>query len=192
MRNNSLQKQIKIDDKIIDYTLKINRRAKHIRLAVYLNGDFVVTQPRYASARLVAQYIEEKADWILKQIESFKNSKPEPLSHLTRRDYLNNRAKARRLIIERLEYFNNIYKFKYNSVSIRDQKTRWGSCSKRGGLNFNYRLLYLSAEVRDYVIVHEICHLKEFNHSANFWKLVAQEIPNFRALRNKLKNGQLI
>jgi len=192
MIKNSSKKQIILNDIVVDYTLKINRRARNIRLAVYLNGELVVTQPRYVKEEMVNQFIKEKAEWILRQIAYFKQAKAEPLSHLTRRNYLNDRAKARLLIIERLEYFNSIYKFKYASVSIRDQKTRWGSCSKRGGLNFNYRLLYVAPEVRDYVVVHELCHLKEFNHSVNFWKLVAQEIPDYQNLRNKLKNGQLI
>ena len=192
MLKTSIQKQIQLADRTITYTLKISRLAKHLRLAIYCNGDLVVTQPRFVKTEIVNKFLNEKSDWILNKIANFKIAKKDSLSHLTRRDYLNNRARARELITERVEYFNCFYNFKYTQINIRDQKTRWGSCSKRGGLNFNFRLIYLADDVRDYFIIHELCHLKEFNHSANFWKLVSDAAPNFKDLRKKLKNGQLI
>jgi len=187
----SIRKQISLNNQDIVYTSKISSRAKHLRLAIYCNGEFVITRPRRISELFVEKFIREKADWILKRINSAQNN-VNPLNLLTRRDYLNNRAQARTLIQERLEYFNKIYKYKYGRINIRNQKTRWGSCSLRGDLNFNFRLLYLPEKVRDYVIVHELCHLKEFNHSSRFWRLVAETMPEFRDLRKKLKNGQLI
>lgn len=186
-----MQKKIKLAGQEIEYTLKVSPRAKRLRLAVYGNGQLVVTQPRFLRSGVIDNFIKEKAGWIIDKFAYFKNIKPDPLSLLTRRDYLNKREPARALIIERLEYFNNFYKFKYAQVSIRDQKTRWGSCSRSGNLNFNWRLIHLTAPVRDYIIVHELCHLKEFNHSARFWQLVAQTVPDFRLLRKSLKGGQL-
>lgn len=182
-----MQKEIQLGNKNINYTLKVSRRAKRLRLAVYCSGELVVTQPRFLKLAVVDNFLQTKADWILNKLNYFKNFKANPLISLTRRDYLNNREKARALIIERLEYFNNFYNFKYFKVNIRDQKTRWGSCSRQGNLNFNFRLLFSSAALRDYVIVHELCHLKELNHSQRFWDLVAQTIPNWRELRKQLK-----
>lgn len=72
-------------------------------------------------------------------------------------------------------------------IAIRNQRSRWGSCSKKGNLNFNYKLAFLPPEVRDYVIVHEICHIKEFNHGRGFWDLVAETVPEHRAMRRKLR-----
>jgi len=103
-----------------------------------------------------------------------------------RLDYLARKEEARTLIGERLEYFNRFYGFKYNRVSVRNQRTRWGSCSRRGNLNFSYRLLNLSERVRDYIIVHELCHLQEFNHSPRFWNLVARILPDYKELRRQL------
>ncbi|MFZ4631592.1 MAG: M48 family metallopeptidase [Patescibacteria group bacterium] len=191
----SIKKQIDLFNQTIEYSLKFSRRAKRLRLAIFSNGDLVVTQPRLMSQRTVEKFIKDKAEWIINKIIYFKNNKvssPGPLDHLTRRDYLNNRERARKLITERAEYFSKLYNFKYNKINIRDQKTRWGSCSRRGDLNFNYKLIYLSPEVLDYVVVHEICHLKEFNHSLNFWNLVSREVQNYKELRKNLKNGQLI
>ena len=95
-------------------------------------------------------------------------------------------ARTRALAAERLAHFNQAYGFSYGRVSIRDQRTRWGSCSKKGNLNFNYRICYLPPHLLDYVIVHELCHLGQFNHSAAFWALVAQTLPDHRERRAEL------
>jgi len=106
---------------------------------------------------------------------------------MSRINYLNNREKARSFIYKRLEYYSEIYGFKFNRVSIRNQKTRWGSCSKKGNLNFNYRILMLPEYLANYIIVHELCHLKELNHSPKFWNLVAQIMPNYLEIKKELK-----
>lgn len=99
---------------------------------------------------------------------------------------------ARALVHARLTYFNQFYQCEYKKVFIKNQKTRWGSCSSAGNLNFSYRIIFLSPEAQDYLIVHELCHLKEFNHSERFWKLVAQQIPNYKTLHKNLKKGSVV
>lgn len=181
-----MQKEISLAGNKITYTLKVSLRAKRLRLAVCCNGALVVTQPRFMSLKTVEDFIKQHTEWIIKKSDYFKNVKAGPLGGLTRRDYLNRREEARNLIAERVEYFNRFYNYEYGRINIRNQKTRWGSCSRRGSLNFNFRLLYLDEAMRDYVIVHEICHLKELNHSINFWNLVAETIPDWRELKRKL------
>jgi predicted metal-dependent hydrolase len=105
------------------------------------------------------------------------------------RDYFRNKERARKLIMKRLDYFSQKYNFRFNKVSIRNQKTRWGSCSKKGNLNFNYRLIYLPQRQIDYIIVHELCHLKYLNHSKKFWNLVGKIIPNYREVRKELRQN---
>ncbi|MEK7619476.1 MAG: M48 family metallopeptidase [Patescibacteria group bacterium] len=102
-------------------------------------------------------------------------------------DYHRQREHARGFVHSRLEVFNEHYCFVYNRVAIRNQRTRWGSCSKKGNLNFNYRIASLPIHLADYVIVHELCHLEEFNHSQKFWSLVARAIPDHRARRMELR-----
>ncbi|MFA6386519.1 MAG: M48 family metallopeptidase [Candidatus Paceibacterota bacterium] len=105
-------------------------------------------------------------------------------------NYIKYKKDAATLVKERLEYFNTFYNYKWGNVVIRNQKTRWGSCSKKGNLNFNYKIALLSPEAADYIIVHELCHLKEFNHSERFWDLVARAIPDYKAIRSSLRiNG---
>jgi predicted metal-dependent hydrolase len=79
----------------------------------------------------------------------------------------------------------------YNRITIRSQKTRWGSCSSAGNLNFNIRLADVPEELLDYVIVHELAHRREMNHSTDFWKIVEREIPDWRERRKRLKEYSL-
>jgi predicted metal-dependent hydrolase len=102
-------------------------------------------------------------------------------------EYQASQGAARTLIEERLAYFQKFYGVSWRRISIRNQKTRWGSCARNGNLSFNYRLLLLPAHLRDYVIVHELCHLIEFNHSPKFWALVNQVLPDSASLRHELK-----
>ena len=97
------------------------------------------------------------------------------------------REQARGFVLERLAYFNQFYNFKINRVAIKNTSTRWGSCSSKGNLNFNYKIIYLRPELADYLIVHELCHLGEFNHSSKFHALVAKTIPNYASINKELK-----
>ncbi len=102
--------------------------------------------------------------------------------------YRKYREQARAFIRETLERVNQQYGFTYKRVSIRNQATRWGSCSAHGNLNFSYKLLFLPLAHAEYVVAHELCHLAELNHSSKFWKLVERTIPDYRAIRRKLKH----
>lgn len=106
-------------------------------------------------------------------------------------NYIKYKKDAIILVKERLEYFNQFYNYKYGRVAIRNQKTRWGSCSKKGNLNFNYKIVLLTPKQADYIIVHELCHLKEFNHSQRFWDLVAKAVPDYKEVRHSLRNNSL-
>lgn len=96
----------------------------------------------------------------------------------TNTSYNLHKETARTVIHERLEYFNTFYKLSYNRVAIRDQRRCWGSCSSKGNLNFSYKLLFLPPCLRDYIIVHELSHLRVLNHSADFWKVVSERLPD--------------
>ncbi|MBU1255714.1 M48 family metallopeptidase [Patescibacteria group bacterium] len=106
--------------------------------------------------------------------------------------YLKYKEKSRRFIYERIDYYNQFYNFKINRISVRNQRTRWGSCSGKGNLNFNYRILLLPQYLADYIIVHELCHLKEMNHSFKFWNLVVQVFPNYLEINKELRNKRII
>ena len=94
---------------------------------------------------------------------------------------------TRALVSERTRHWAHIYGITVGRISIRKQKTRWGSCSTAGNLNFNYRLSFLPFTLLDYVVVHELCHIREHNHSPAFWALVGQAYPNWKVLRKELE-----
>ncbi|MGI5912195.1 MAG: M48 family metallopeptidase [Syntrophomonadaceae bacterium] len=100
------------------------------------------------------------------------------------------RQKAREKILERISLYESIIVRVPGRIVIKSQKCRWGSCSSRGNLNFNWRLVMAPVEVIDYIVVHEMCHLIELNHSYRFWSLVAQVMPNYKQNKQWLeKNG---
>lgn len=101
------------------------------------------------------------------------------------------RRAARQQFERRVAYYHPITGGTYTSVTVRDQKTRWGSCSSRGTLSFNYRLIFAPPEVLDYVVVHELCHLTHMDHSRNFWNMVASVMPQYRVYKQWLReHGQ--
>ncbi|MES2014353.1 MAG: YgjP-like metallopeptidase domain-containing protein [Patescibacteria group bacterium] len=182
-----MQKHILLKDRSITYTLKKSLRARCMRLSVHRNGAVVVTTPLYLSAFVAEAFIREKASWLFSKLALYSQFGFQPTRKRSRAGYLKNKVRAYDLALERLNYFNATYNFHFNSIHIRNQKTRWGSCSKKNNLNFNYKIALLASELADYIIVHELCHLEEFNHSQKFWKLVSKAIPNHKALRQELK-----
>ncbi|MFT5036973.1 MAG: putative metal-dependent hydrolase [Candidatus Azotimanducaceae bacterium] len=101
--------------------------------------------------------------------------------------YVEHKESARAAIAERLEYWNMHYGHTYNRVAIRNQKTCWGSCTEKGNLNFSYKLIFLPPHLMDYIIVHELCHLKELNHGKQFWELVGVALPEYKSHIRELR-----
>ena len=94
---------------------------------------------------------------------------------------------ARDIIAKRVAYFNERYGFSFGRIAIKNQKRCWGSCSAKKNLNFNYKVIFLPEPLMDYVIVHELCHLKELNHGSQFWNLVGEAVPDYKEKRAHLK-----
>ena len=184
-----MKKQIELGEKRIEYTLKISRRARGIRLTIRGDGNLVATLPAGGDERLVERFIIKKSQWVLHTLERIKKFPQPSFAKGSRKDFLMHRERAQGLAEERLGYFNTHYGFVYHTVSIRNQKTRWGSCSRKGNLNFNYKIALLAERQSDYIIVHELCHLKELNHSRKFWDLVAATVPDYRSIRAELRRG---
>lgn len=101
--------------------------------------------------------------------------------------YLKHKEAARAVILAKLVYWNQFYGLTYKRVAIRNTKRSWGSCTSLKNLNFSYKLLFLPAHLQDYIIVHELCHLKELHHKESFWELVAQTVPKYKEAIEELK-----
>lgn len=168
--------------------IKKSSRVRRMRLAVYCDGSVVATAPPYFSDGYIEKWIRMKADWILRKINYFQKKGLRPIPKRSRAEYKKYKEQARALAENRLSYFSEIYGIQYGRVFIRNQKTRWGSCSKNGNLSFNYKIALIDPHQADYVIVHELCHLKEFNHSSRFWALMAETIPDYKKIRKEIRN----
>jgi len=159
-----------------------------MRLVIYCDGNFVVTVPRGIGENLVEKFIVTKSQWVIDKLEYFKSFPVGIFFKRNKKYSLKLKKEAFELVDKRVTYFNQAYGFRFDKVSIRNQKTRWGSCSEKGNLNFNYKIASLPQRTADYIIVHELCHLGEFNHSQKFWNLVARAVPDYLQIRNELKN----
>lgn len=179
--------KIQIHNKTIAYTFKRSRKAKRMRISIYCDGNVIVTAPWQIQKNIVEKFIKDKSNWIFGKIVYFKQN---PILRNSKADYLKYKNIALKSVQEKIKHFNKIYNFPFNKINIKNQKTRWGSCSKKKNLNFNYRICFLSEEAADYIVVHELCHLKEFNHSQKFWDLVKQTIPYYKKIRKEIRNNQ--
>lgn len=112
-------------------------------------------------------------------------------SRASKKEFAEHKAEARRLVLERLAHFAPRAGVEYKKVFIKNSRSRWGSCSQLGNLNFNYRVVRLPPAVLDYVVVHELCHLIHFNHSRVFWGEVEKLVPNWRELRRQLRTVKI-
>ena len=171
------------------YTLRLSTRAKHVRIAIRGDGTCVVTAPKRASRQVIDKILAEKAGWVQATLDKLKKQ-PQPYSWLgTPAELKKFKSSALRLAKDRLQYFNQFYGFTWKDVAVRNQRTRWGSCSSTGRLSFTYKISLLPPHLADYIIVHELCHLKEMNHSKRFWALVAKTQPEYRELKHELHYG---
>lgn len=175
--------------------MKITIIRSHRRtIAIQVNPDLTVTvrAPKRVTQREIQRILREKDPWIQKHIEKMKVKKSQcetmEKEPLTDAELVELKKRAQEYIPKRVEYFANIMSVEYGRITIRNQKTRWGSCSSRGNLNFNCLLMLTPPEVIDYVVVHELCHRKEMNHSKAFWREVEKVMPDYKQSVLWLKN----
>ena len=168
-------------------------RSNRKTVAIQVNSDLSVTvrAPYSASEKDIEEILKKKEAWISRHIEKIKKTKErfeaEPTEKLTRETVIALAEEALKVIPERVEYFAKVIGVTYGKITVRNQKTRWGSCSSKGNLNFNCLLMLAPPEVLDYVVVHELCHRKQMNHSKAFWLEVEKVLPNYKEVRKWLK-----
>lgn len=171
----------------IEFEIRKNTQAKRTQISVYPDEKVVVTIPRHGTIATAVRLIKKEKVWIFKQLEKAKSRKRIMLPKMSTKDVIVHKKRTRLLIEYRLAFFSTIYSFSYGRISIRNQKTIWGSCCVNGNLNFNCRLGLLPPYLADYIIVHELCHTQEHNHSKKFWDLVEYSIPNYKKYEKELR-----
>ena len=172
----------------------IRSKRKTISIEITKDAKVIVRAPYYTPVSEINSFIGEKADWIhkhLTKMEKLKEERDNSSSELlTPQDIKLLTTRAKRIIPQRVRYYADIMGLKYGRITIRMQKSRWGSCSSKGNLNFNCLLMRTPDEITDYVVVHELCHLKEMNHSPRFWAEVEKIIPDYKERRKWLKDHE--
>lgn len=171
--------------------IRSNRRT--VGISIKPGGEIIIRAPRFLPKAAILAFAYEKADWILASYEKQKDrtvpSKEVPKDAATLALEKRYRDAAKEYIPKRVAYYHELTGGTYHKITIRDQKSRWGSCSSNGTLSFNYRLMLAPPRVLDYVVVHELCHLTHMNHSADFWNMVASILPDYKEYRKWLKDN---
>ena len=182
----------------------VRSKRRSYGIVVDEDGEVTVRIPLRGSMSVARKLVVDKQAWITEKIRLQKNRKrireeqeadceskytPEQRAGLEKRY----RQAAKEYFPKRAEYYAQQLGVTYNRIRIAEQKTRWGSCSSKGTLSFNWKLMLAPPKVLDYVVVHELCHLKEMNHSPRFWKRVEEIMPDYKEYRKWLKeNGNTL
>ncbi len=164
----------------------IRSKRKTIAIQIREDGTVIVRSPESVSRKTIEDFLKEKQEWIETHQKKVEQRRAQALT-ITEEQREEGIKRARKVFPERIAYFAKQMGVTYGRVTLREQKTRWGSCSSKGNLNFNWKLILLPPELLDYVVVHELAHRKEMNHSAAFWKVVEEVLPDYRERRKALK-----
>ena len=163
--------------------LLVRSSRKTLAVQIRADGTVIARAPLRMPKDRILCFLSEKASWIRMQqgkMQERENMRQQARIHLDAAQEKELRERAKSVLAQRTAYFARQIGVTYGRITVRDQKTRWGSCSQTGNLNFNFRLILAPSEVLDYVVVHELCHRRQMNHSTQFWQEVAQVLPDYR------------
>ena len=188
MKKESLMLKCRIME--ISYVIQKSRR-RSMCIHVAADRKIIVKVPLGTPTFLAEKFIREKKDWITKQLKKLEKQSElaDFMGPLTEEDIRQIKKKARLLIPQRVDYYAKLAGISYNRIFIRLQKSRWGSCSVDGNLNFNCLLVLMPPEILDSVVVHELCHRRHMNHSKEFYDDVLRIFPDYKRCNKWLKQN---
>jgi len=168
-----------------------NSRAKRISIRVRPFYDVRVTVPDGVHFGRAEDFVRSKGKWLDRQLSRVREIEDQ---HRWRIDAVRriHRAEARRSLLHRLDFWSGKYGLPYNTLYVRSQTTRWGSCSSKNNISLNFQMMLLPSDLRDYVLLHELTHTKIRNHGREFWKRLAVFVPEPRKLDKKLRDIPII
>jgi predicted metal-dependent hydrolase len=193
----------------------IRSKRRTISLIIKDDGDLLVRAPNHTRIEYVQRFLQEKEDWIKKHQNTIKDFLKRKKSHkfiTSQGIYLLGKrvipkkinlkkyseikswykAEAEKYITKRLDFFADKFDLKYGTLKITDAKRRWGSCSGRNNMNFSWRILMAPKKTVDYVIIHELAHIKHKNHSARFWDFVETMMKDYKKHDNWLEENRFL
>ena len=171
----------------------IRSNRKSIAIEITSTGQVIVRAPRYMPEAEIQQFVESKSAWLEKHLEKHEKNKGvlQTEGKFTANEINRLIEIAKQVIPAKVAYYARLMGVTYGRITIRTQKTRWGSCTSEGNLNFNCLLMMAPPEVLDYIVIHELSHRVEMNHSAKFWAQVEKVLPEYREAHKWLKeNGR--
>lgn len=183
-----MRKTVAIDG-IGDVLFERSKRARSINISIRSSQTIRVAVPVRVSFKHALAFFHDKSDWVRKHLGKFERIEKynDGLTTLPAID----KKTASKILIPRLAELARAHGFQYCKVSLRSQKTRWGSCSPTNNISLNIRLAALPQELMDYVLLHELAHTKIKNHSKKFWALLDKQIPNVKQLNKQLRKHTL-
>lgn len=164
----------------------VKSRRKTLVICIIDVGHILVKAPLGVKDSEIYRFIDDKKEWLIKNI-SFMQKLDSTKVELSEAKLSLMKREAKKILPEKCDYYAKILGVSYNRITIRHQRTVWGSCSGKGNLNFNVLLMAMPDDVQNYVVIHELCHLKEMNHSPKFWELVSTVMPDYMVKRRYLK-----
>lgn len=181
----SLPKVLVIEDVTLPVELE---RLKRKTLAIQVTRDIhlLIKAPWGMSEREISRFVEQKQFWLYKQAKRMMECKTKHVER-SKEEIRILREQAREILTEKTNVYVQQLGVSYNKIRIGNQTTRWGSCSSKGTISYNWKLVLMPEAIMDYVVVHEVCHLKEMNHSSQFWQLVSRVLPDYEQRRAWLK-----
>ena len=174
----------------MEYKLVYSSR-KTVGLNIGKSGELIVRAPLGCPKKTIEGFIREQRGWIEKQRARLEKEREEAdaAGELSPEEIKRMAEELRAVLNEKLPYYASLLGVSYGNVTIRCQKSKWGSCTSKGNLNFNCLLMLAPEEVLDYVIVHELCHRRHMDHSPRFWALVESVMPDHASRRKWLKDN---
>jgi predicted metal-dependent hydrolase len=169
-------------------------KRRTLALMVTHEGRVLVKAPSRTPEKYVLDFVKLKSSWIQRKIDQANQSQLSVHGlELENLDIAKQKKIAKTIVLEKIEYWSEKMRISYKNVRLSSARTRWGSCTHQNTISINWRLSLLPMELLDYVIIHELAHVKEKNHSSKFWDIVHKDCPDFKTLRKKLKSfGQIL
>lgn len=181
----SLPKNLEIEDMSLPIILERSKR-KTLTIQITQDVQLLIKAPFRTSEREIYHFLQQKQFWIYKQAKRIIANESNRIER-SDEEIRRLREQARSVLTEKSNDYAKQLGVSFNKIRIGNQRTRWGSCSSKGTISYNWRLILMPEEIMDYVVVHELCHLIEMNHSSRFWMLVSGILPDYAVRKTWLK-----
>lgn len=178
-----------LDIEDLKIPIVLNRaKRKTLSVTVTPDGSLLIKAPERMPEMEIERFLGQRRYWIYKQTKHMLETSADKV-YRSDEEIIKLRQQARVILTDRTDYYKAMVGVDYKRLRIGDQKTRWGSCSSKGTISYNWRLILMPEEIMDYVVVHELCHLREMNHSRKFWEYVSKIMPDYESKRKWLKEN---